>query len=75
MARPKYAIAAKHPMVAQLLAMQDEQGMPNTELAARTGITHAKISRIRRGWHSVTIEEVELIAAALRMRLVLAPRI
>lgn len=75
MPRPKRAIAANHPLLMQLFEEQDILGMTSAELAARTGIDYQKISRLRRGRHAATIQDVELLAAALKMELNLTVRV
>lgn len=75
MARLRSSINANHPLLVTLFQEQDALDMSNAELSARSGISDQKISRLRRGRHDATVDDVELLAAALRMRLVLVPKV
>lgn len=74
MPRAKLAIMANHHLLVALFEEQDALGMSGTELAARSGLTYQKISRLRRGRHHATIADVEALAAAVKMEVRLVPR-
>ena len=56
----------------QLIAIRNEAGLTQKDLATKTGLTQAVISRIESGCSRPTIETLKRIADGLRRRLVIS---
>jgi len=72
--RNKYAIKATHPILVRIFEEQDLLGMRGVDLSTRSGIDQQKISRLRRGRHQASIQDVEALAEAVRMEVKLVSR-
>ena len=58
----------------QIVALRDQAGLTQVELAERTGISQADISRIERGATSPTAKTLQRIAEALNAEVRLAAK-
>ena len=65
--------AQAYDIAMQVIALREQHGLTQAELAARTGIDQADISRIERGSTSPTARTLQRIAEALDAELRLVP--
>ena len=72
MARPTKPVAARSKMVAALFKAQEQRGFSGKDLEARSGVSDSNISLMRRGLRRMTVDELEWMAEALGLRVVLA---
>ena len=63
------ALQPEYDIIQAIINARNEQHMTQTELAARTGITQADISRIENGTRNPSLAMVKRIAEGLGMQL------
>lgn len=62
-----------HPVIAEMRRTRKDLGLSLLELAELSGVSHTAIGTWERGINSPTIDRLELVLAALKLRLAALP--
>ena len=61
-------------LLAEIAAVMEQQGMTQTEMAARTGLAQANISRVLSGRYTPRVDMLERLASTVGLKLTLVRR-